>query len=73
VAPPPPRGGLTNIQPGLVLTDVHRHMERHPKEAPGIDEPLSPDDIARAVLFVLRGPAHVPVNSVQLMPRGQEL
>ncbi len=63
----------TNTQPGLVLTDVHRHMERHPKEAPGIDEPLSPDDIARAVLFVLREPAHVQVNSVQLMQRVQEL
>jgi NADP-dependent 3-hydroxy acid dehydrogenase YdfG len=64
---------LTNIQPGLVQTELHRHMERHPKEALGIDEPLSPDDIARAVLFVLREPAHVRVNSVQLMPRGQEL
>jgi NADP-dependent 3-hydroxy acid dehydrogenase YdfG len=64
---------LTNIQPGLVLTELHRHMDRHPKEALGIEEPLSPDDIARAVLFVLREPPNVRVNSIQLMPRGQEL
>jgi NADP-dependent 3-hydroxy acid dehydrogenase YdfG len=64
---------LTNIQPGLVLTGLHRHMERHPKETLGIDQPLSPDDVARAVLYVLREPANVRVNSIQVMPRGQEL
>jgi NADP-dependent 3-hydroxy acid dehydrogenase YdfG len=64
---------LTNLQPGLVLTGLHRHMERHPKEALGIETPLAPDDVARAVLFVLREPAHVRVNSIQLVPGGQEL
>ncbi len=64
---------LTNIQPGLVLTGLHRHMERHPKEALGIEAPLAPEDVARAVLFVLREPSHVRVSSIQLMPRGQEL
>ncbi len=64
---------LTNLQPGLVLTGLHRHMERHPKDALGIDEPLSPDDVGRAVLYALREPANVRVNSIQLMPRGQEL
>jgi NADP-dependent 3-hydroxy acid dehydrogenase YdfG len=58
---------------GLVLTGRHRHMERHPRKAPGIDQPLSPDDVARAVLFVLREPANVRVDSIQPMPRGQEL
>jgi NADP-dependent 3-hydroxy acid dehydrogenase YdfG len=64
---------LTNVQPGLVLTELHRHMARHPKDALGIEQPLTPQDIARAVLFALEQPAHVQINSIQIVPCGQEL
>lgn len=64
---------LSNIQPGLVLTGLHDHMERHPKDAFGIERPLSPDDIADAVVFLLKRPAHVQINSIQIVPKGQDL
>lgn len=64
---------LSNIQPGLVVTELHAHMDRHPKDAQGIEHPLSPEDIARTVVFVLRQPEHVQVNSIQVVPKGQEL
>jgi len=64
---------LSNIQPGLVMTELHGHLERHPRETAGIDHPLSPADIGRAVVYVLKEPAHVQINSVQIVPRGQEL
>lgn len=64
---------LSNIQPGLVLTELHAHMDRHPKDAQGIEHPLAPEDIARAVVFVLQQPEHVQVNSIQVVPKGQEL
>jgi len=64
---------LSNIQPGLVMTGLHAHMERHPKDVQGIEQPLSPEDVARTVVFVLRQPEHVQVNSIQVVPKGQEL
>jgi NADP-dependent 3-hydroxy acid dehydrogenase YdfG len=64
---------ISNVQPGLVLTGLHDHMEMHPKDAMGIDRPLLPEDVARAVLFVLEQPAHVRVSSVQVLPGDQEI
>ena len=41
------------FQPGLVMTDLHNHMEVHPKEASGMDTPLTPKDVAECVMFML--------------------
>jgi NADP-dependent 3-hydroxy acid dehydrogenase YdfG len=45
------------IQPGLVKTGLHARWELHPDNPSGTAEPLDPDDIAQAVLFILEQPA----------------
>jgi NADP-dependent 3-hydroxy acid dehydrogenase YdfG len=35
------------------------------------EDPLQPDDVARAVLFALTQPAHVDVNEILLRPTAQ--
>ena len=61
------------LQPGLVRTGLHDHMPSHPAGQMGIPEPLQPDDVARAALFVLDQPPHVRVPQLMLLPQGHEI
>ncbi len=54
---------VTCIQPGLVMTDLHRDYPLHPKETMKIDKPLTPDDVADAVMYALTRPDHVTIPS----------
>ena len=40
---------------------------------PALEQPLSPDDVASAVLFAVEQPPHVDMNEILLRPRGQPL
>lgn len=62
---------ITCIQPGLVLTELHDHWEKHPTQIQGVEKPLMPDDIARAVIYALTQPDHVVVPRVMLLPGEQ--
>ncbi|MEZ5864935.1 MAG: SDR family NAD(P)-dependent oxidoreductase [Geminicoccaceae bacterium] len=55
---------ISNVQPGLVATDIFAHMpaDEHPGRQQGIDQPLRPEDVARAVVFMLEQPAHVSIR-----------
>ena len=64
---------VSSIQPGLVLSDLHRRWEVHPRELMGIEEPLLPADIARMVLFLLAQPPHVRIPQLMILPRGHEI
>lgn len=64
---------ISNVQPGLVLTEIHDHMEQHPRHAMRVEQPLAPEDIARAVMFQLTQPAHVRVPSMMMLPKDQEI
>jgi NADP-dependent 3-hydroxy acid dehydrogenase YdfG len=66
------------VSPGLVETEFFdvraRGQDPTAKERvlaglPG--EPLSPDDVARCVLFCLAAPEHMEVNDVVVRPRAQ--
>jgi len=59
----------TCIQPGLVMTDLHRDYPVHPKEPMKIDKPLSPDDIADAVMYALTRPEHVTIPTMLVLPK----
>jgi NADP-dependent 3-hydroxy acid dehydrogenase YdfG len=61
------------IEPGLVRTGLHDRWEVHPSESMGIAEPLTPADIARAVLFLLDQPAHVRIPQLMILPKGHEI
>jgi NADP-dependent 3-hydroxy acid dehydrogenase YdfG len=57
------------VEPGLVTTGLHRNWETPPAEKLGISEPLQPEDIARAVRYILEQPDHVRIPQMLVMPR----
>lgn len=64
---------VTNIEPGLVggsefsLVRFSGDAERAGAVYQGLD-PLLPEDVAEAVAWALRQPAHVNINRIELMP-----
>lgn len=66
---------ISNVQPGLVATDIFAHMpaDEHPGRQQGIDQPLQPEDVARAVVFMLEQPAHVSIPALMLKPTHQPM
>jgi NADP-dependent 3-hydroxy acid dehydrogenase YdfG len=56
---------VTVIAPGMTDTPFF--------STPPGDEPLEPEDVARAVLFALSQPAHVDVNEILIRPTAQTL
>ena len=67
---------VTDIQPGLAggteFSDVRFKGDR--KRAATVYEgtqPLNPEDIADAIYWVVTRPAHVNINSIQMMPVSQ--
>ncbi|MCZ6472591.1 MAG: SDR family oxidoreductase [SAR324 cluster bacterium] len=55
------------VAPGLVVTDLHRHLPVHPAEQQGFKTPLQPEDVARSVRFMLEQPDHVNIPRVLLL------
>ena len=55
---------VTLIEPGMVDTPFF-------DDGAPLDEPLRPDDVARAVMFALTQPAHVDVNEIVVRPTAQ--
>lgn len=55
------------IEPGLAVTDLHRHQAVHPAVEQGFQHPLMPEDVARGVRFILEQPAHVAVPRLLML------
>ena len=64
---------ITCIEPGLVSTDLHRDFTEHPSKLQGISEPLTPEDVARGVMFALEQPPNVLVPRVLMLAREQPM
>ncbi|QBI54533.1 SDR family oxidoreductase [Streptomonospora litoralis] len=67
---------VTNVEPGLVggteFSEVRFDGDRERAAAVYADtQPLGPDDIAEAVHWIVSQPAHVNVNTIELMPVAQ--
>ncbi|MGH3182383.1 MAG: SDR family oxidoreductase [Streptosporangiaceae bacterium] len=62
---------VTAIEPGLVMTELHRNFKVHPREQMGIRQALEPEDVARAVRFALEQPEHVLVARVMVVAADQ--
>jgi NADP-dependent 3-hydroxy acid dehydrogenase YdfG len=62
--------GITVIEPGVVDTDFWPSRDAHPFT---LEQPLSADDIAAAVLFAVDQPRHVDVNEILIRAKGQPL
>lgn len=57
------------IEPGLVVTELHKNWPVHPKDSMNIKEPLTTADIVEAVQFIIRQPAHVNIPKLMILPR----
>ncbi|UCH46459.1 MAG: SDR family oxidoreductase [Betaproteobacteria bacterium] len=64
---------VTCIEPGLVRTALHRDWPVQPSEALNVPNPLTPEDIARSVSFVLNQPAHVRIPRIMILPGEQQI
>ncbi len=60
--------GVSCIEPGLVMTDLHRNWSVHPSAGMNIPHPLQPEDVARCVSFILSQPAHVKIPKLMILP-----
>jgi len=54
---------VTVIEPGMVETEGFSH---------DLDETLTADDIARAVIFAVNQPPHVDINEIMIRPTAQD-
>ncbi len=61
------------VEPGLVMSDLHRDWAVHPRESLGIPNPLEPEDVARCVRFILEQPDHVRVPRLMVLPRDHQI
>jgi clavulanate-9-aldehyde reducatase len=66
------------IEPGMVTTELLDHntnpvvLEAAERMREQVGTPLSADDIARAILYVVGQPEHVAINEVLVRPKGQQ-
>lgn len=57
------------VAPGLVQTELHRDLPVHPSITRNV-EPLSPGDVADAVLWLLRTPRQINIPQLVMLPKG---
>jgi NADP-dependent 3-hydroxy acid dehydrogenase YdfG len=61
------------LEPGLVTTELQDHFAVHPRDALGIQQPLTPADIARATRYLLEQPDHVRIPVLMILPGEQPM
>lgn len=61
------------IEPGLVMTELHRNWKIHPKESMQIHEPLQVSDIVDAVFYILSRPDHVRIPKLMILPKDHHI
>lgn len=61
------------IEPGLVMTELHKDWEVYPNESMGINHPLSVDDIVNSVRFILSQPDHVGIPKLMILPKDHNI
>ncbi|MBN1182040.1 MAG: SDR family oxidoreductase [Bacteroidales bacterium] len=59
---------ISNIQPGLVMTELHNDWEEHPSKLMDIKEPLQPEDVANQVVYILKQPDHIRIPRLMILP-----
>lgn len=64
---------VTCIEPGLVITDLHRDHKVRPEVVQSVAQPLQPADVAQCILFALQQPAHVAIPRLMVLPQSQEI
>lgn len=60
---------ITSIEPGLVMTGLHRKYDVHPKDALNIEKALMPEDIADTIMYLLSTKPHVRIPKMMILPK----
>lgn len=61
------------IEPGLVMTELHKDWEIHPKESMEIHDPLNVDNIVDAIKFIIQQPDHVRIPKLMILPKDHNI
>ncbi len=64
---------VTCIEPGLVMTELHKNWEVHPKESMQIKEPLTVENIVDTVKFIINQPSHVRIPKLMMLPKDHNI
>ncbi len=61
------------IEPGLVMTELHKNWGVRPKDSMGISEPLTVDDIVNSVKYIMEQPEHVRIPKLMILPKSHNI
>lgn len=64
---------ISCIEPGLVMTELHKDWAVHPRESMAIHEPLNVDDIVNTVKFIMGQPRHVRIPRLMILPKDHQV
>ena len=64
---------VTCLEPGLVVTDLHRDYSVRPEVTQKVEQPLWPTDVAELLIFALTRPDHVALPRLMILPQSQEI
>jgi len=64
---------VTCLEPGLVVTDLHREYNVRPEVTQKVEQPLRPSDVAELLIFALTRPDHVALPRLMILPQSQEI
>ncbi len=64
---------VTCIEPGLVMTELHKDWPVHPSESMGIHEPLSVKNIVGAVNYIMEQPDNVRIPKLMILPKDHNI
>ncbi|MFD0707435.1 SDR family oxidoreductase [Photorhabdus akhurstii] len=57
------------VAPGLVQTELHRDLMVHPSVSRNIARPLSAEDVAQTIIWVMTQPAHINIPQIVVLPQ----
>ena len=64
---------VTCIEPGLVMTELHKDWPVHPREGMNIKDPLEVKNIVDAVNYIMDQPAHVRIPKLMILPKDHNI
>lgn len=64
---------ISCIEPGLVMTELHKDWKVHPKESMNIHDPLTVDNIVDTVRFIMNQPEHVRIPRLMILPKDHQI
>ena len=64
---------VTCVEPGLVITDLHRDHADRPEVAQEVAEPLMPEEVAEMIVYALEQPDHIATPRLMILPQSQSI